>query len=326
MDTVSEKSQIEDVLDKILPGKDLNLVTLKSVRKDVADFLNVEESYFSENKEKKELLKTILKEKILILYNEQQNEEKKKKKKNFQSDISEKKEKSKADLQKSESKNNNLKKKRKIIESEEETNINSDDEEEEEEYQRKKQKKQKNSNVSTLSLLEKKKKKKRDSESSNNNDYNEEYDEDDDEQEEEEEEEEEESLSKKKSKKKNSTTSPKVKNVHTIKKEKLRKIVLDLKIGPTIFKDLNKEDDEDYNKKLEERIIQYCEKKGICSEKNKLPTPTEVYEYKKSIKLKEELDGIDPSNIIDTTTRPRRRNPNPYISQSFSFKINFKLF
>ncbi|ETW30255.1 hypothetical protein PFFCH_02271 [Plasmodium falciparum FCH/4] len=260
--TVSEKSQIEDVLDKILPGKDLNLVTLKS------------------------------------------------------SDISEKKEKSKADLQKSESKNNNLKKKRKIIESEEETNINSDDEEEEEEYQRKKQKKQKNSNVSTLSLLEKKKKKKRDSESSNNNDYNEEYDEDDDEQEEEEEEEEE-SLSKKKSKKKNSTTSPKVKNVHTIKKEKLRKIVLDLKIGPTIFKDLNKEDDEDYNKKLEERIIQYCEKKGICSEKNKLPTPTEVYEYKKSIKLKEELDGIDPSNIIDTTTRPRRRNPNPYISQSF---------
>ncbi|CAD2092212.1 conserved Plasmodium protein, unknown function [Plasmodium vinckei lentum] len=272
MDVPNEVEKIKEVLDKILPERDLNLVTIKSVRKDVADYLKVDESYFTDNKEKKAILKDILKDKLLKLYNEQQGkkeEEDDESTKTKSSNESEDEYKQKKHNQsnksiKSDSKNN---KKRKM---------SSDDF---------------NTPSSKNAKKEKKNGNKKDDNSDNDNDE-----------------------LKPKSRKKSSGSITE-KNIHTIKKEKLRKIVLDLKIGPTIFKDLNKENDEEYNKKLEEKIIAFCEKKEICSEKNRLPNPSEIQEYAKQLKLKEELDGIDLSNILDSGTRSRRRTPNVYTSK-----------
>ncbi|CRH00273.1 conserved Plasmodium protein, unknown function [Plasmodium relictum] len=289
MDTANEVFKIESILDKILPEKDLNLVTLKSVRKDVADHLNVDESYFSENKEKKDLLKRILKEKIFKLYNEQKNEEVEEEKKKYK----------KEEIKKSTSKNNT--KKKKVIERDEENfdEDKGDSGDSEEVYA---------DGLESDSSLKSKKKKKREINSDDDNPpkkkKKEKIDSDDD--------------STKKKKKRSINNNSKQKNTHMTKKEKLRKIVLELKIGPTIFKDLNKENEDEYNKKLEQRIIEFCEKKQICSEQKRLPNPNEIQEYRKKQKLKEELDGIDPSNIIDSSTRPRRRNPNLYISQKYS--------
>ncbi|VTZ67970.1 conserved Plasmodium protein, unknown function [Plasmodium chabaudi chabaudi] len=274
MDVPNEVEKIKEVLDKILPERDLNLVTIKSVRKDVADYLEVDESYFTDNKEKKAILKDILKDKLLKLYNEQQgkkeeeDDESTKTKSSNESDDEYKQKKHNQSNKsiKSDSKNN---KKRKM---------SSDD-------------------FNTPSSKNAKKEKKNGNKKDDNSDNDNENDE-----------------LKPKSRKKSSGSITE-KNIHTIKKEKLRKIVLDLKIGPTIFKDLNKENDEEYNKKLEEKIIAFCEKKEICSEKNRLPNPSEIQEYAKQLKLKEELDGIDLSNILDSGTRSRRRTPTAYVSK-----------
>ncbi|WBY57192.1 hypothetical protein Py17XNL_000900128 [Plasmodium yoelii yoelii] len=271
----NEIEKIKEILDKILPERDLNIVTIKSVRKDVADYLNVDESYFTDNKEKKTILKDILKDKLLKLYNEQQGKKEQEDDKSTKTESSKENEdgyKKKKYNQsnksiKSDSKNN---KKRKM---------NSDD----------------FNTPSSKNIKKDKKEKKSGSKKYDNSDN------DNDE-------------LKPKSRKKSSGNITE-KNIHTIKKEKLRKIVLDLKIGPTIFKDLNKENDEEYNKKLEEKIIAFCEKKNICSETNRLPNPSEIQEYAKQLKLKQELDGIDLSNILDSSTRSRRRTPNIYVSK-----------
>lgn len=89
--------------------------------------------------------------------------------------------------------------------------------------------------------------------------------------------------------------------------QQLRKLVKDLGLGPSTFRGLPKESDA-YTEELERRIIHKCHQlKIVHSSEDRLPTPQEVTTYARRRKRERELEGLEMSNILETTgERPRR--------------------
>eukprot|EP00922_Rhytidocystis_sp_ex-Travisia-forbesii_P061698 GHVS01091394.1.p1 GENE.GHVS01091394.1~~GHVS01091394.1.p1 ORF type:complete len:342 (+),score=71.35 GHVS01091394.1:98-1027(+) len=88
-------------------------------------------------------------------------------------------------------------------------------------------------------------------------------------------------------------------------KENLKKIVSQLTKGPSMYRKLSNMNSEEYLRELTRRIIDFCHKQEIHSA-NRLPNPNEIVRFKQEAARKNELEGLDLSNIIKKPKRTRQ--------------------
>eukprot|EP00921_Rhytidocystis_pertsovi_P002736 GHVQ01004655.1.p1 GENE.GHVQ01004655.1~~GHVQ01004655.1.p1 ORF type:complete len:487 (+),score=78.45 GHVQ01004655.1:211-1671(+) len=89
-------------------------------------------------------------------------------------------------------------------------------------------------------------------------------------------------------------------------RDRLRAVVYQLTKSPAIYRNLSQDttQPEKYLEELKRRIIDFAIKNNIITE-SRLPNSKEIAAYRKVLTQNRELEGIDESNIIDTSSRRR---------------------